>query len=395
MFLIKKFSSMTLFLFFWLFPPLILSATLEQMPSKENPSEMKEFSKALKPRPFIFPDDHLAHLPFQTEWWYFTGNLQQQGKQSPPRRFGYQFTLFRFAMTPQMIQRKSAWASRDIYMAHLALTDIEGKQFYSRERRARGGVLGLAGVTFENTQNKTGYRLWLEDWQVSSINTTGWLPLRIKAKDDTFSIDLQLETAKPIVLQGERGLSQKGSQVGNASYYYSMTRMPTQGQVTISDKNYQVQGNSWFDREWSTSSLDLQQQGWDWFSLQLDDGRDIMYYQLRLKNGQADNKYSTGVIVDKNGKAQRIYHDEVELSRLDDWKSPETQISYPIKWQFNLPKLNLELTITPYLKQQEWQTTVNYWEGAVSVSGHQGQEKISGQGYLEMTGYDQNESIEN
>jgi predicted secreted hydrolase len=362
------FPSIILFLLFWLFPP--LNAT--------------EFAKALKPRPFIFPEDHLAHLQFQTEWWYFTGNLQ-----SPHRRFGYQFTLFRFAMTPQTTQRESAWGSRDIYMAHLALTDIEGKRFYNRERRTRGGALGLAGVTFENPENKTGYRLWLEDWEVSSISTTSWLPLRIKAKDDTFSLDLQLETAKPVVLQGERGLSQKNSQPGNASYYYSMTRMPTRGQVTISDKSYQVQGNSWFDREWSTSGLNPQQQGWDWFALQLDDGRDIMYYQLRLKNGQADSKYSTGVIVDKKGKAQRIYHDEVELIQLNDWQSPDTQIRYPIKWQFNLPKLNLELTVTPYFKQQEWQTTVNYWEGAVSVSGHQGQEKISGQGYLEMTGYNE------
>jgi predicted secreted hydrolase len=390
------FKNITLFLLLWLFPPLILSATLENKQSEpNNVSETKAFAKAIKPRHFTFPDDHLPHLPFQTEWWYFTGNLQHQDKQSPPRRFGYQFTLFRFAITPQMHQRESAWASRDIYMAHLALTDIAGKQFYNRERRARGGILGLAGVTFDNPQNKTGYRMWLEDWQVSSISTNSWLPLRIQTKEDNFSLDLQLETAKPIVLQGERGLSQKNAEQGNASYYYSMTRMPTQGQVTINDQSYQVQGMSWFDREWSTSSLNLEQGGWDWFSLQLDDGRDIMYYQLRLKNGEADNQYSTGMIVDKNGKTQRIEHQDVELIQLDEWQSPETKIDYPIKWQFNLPQLNLKLTITPYLKQQEWQTTVNYWEGAVSLSGYQGERKISGSGYLEMTGYSQNESTKN
>jgi predicted secreted hydrolase len=391
------FKNITLFLLLWLFPPLILSATLEKKPSEpnNNVSETKAFAKAIKPRHFTFPDDHLPHPPFQTEWWYFTGNLQHQDKQSPPRRFGYQFTLFRFAITPQMHQRESAWASRDIYMAHLALTDIAGKQFYNRERRARGGILGLAGVTFDNPQNKTGYRMWLEDWQVSSISPNSWLPLRIQTKEDNFSLDLQLETAKPIVLQGERGLSQKNAEQGNASYYYSMTRMPTQGQVTISDQSYQVQGMSWFDREWSTSSLNLEQGGWDWFSLQLDDGRDIMYYQLRLKNGEADNQYSTGMIVDKNGKTQRIEHQDVELIQLDEWQSPETKIDYPIKWQFNLPQLDLKLTITPYLKQQEWQTTVNYWEGTVSLSGYQGERKISGSGYLEMTGYNQNESIKN
>ena len=212
-------------------------------------------------------------------------------------------------------------------------------------------------------------------------------PLRIRAREDDIALDLTLDAGKPVVLQGDLGLSQKSAEPGNASYYYSHTRMPTQGTLSVGERNFTVSGASWLDREWSTSALGPDQSGWDWFALQLDDGRDLMFYRLRRKDGSVD-PFSKGTLVETDGQTRRLRWNDVELQPLGEWVSPETRDRYPAGWRLRLPTEKLDLTITPKVADQEMRLTVRYWEGAVAVSGQAGDKTISGQGYLEMTRYE-------
>ena len=336
--------------------------------------EDQRFARAIMPRKFVFPQDHGPHPQFKTEWWYYTGNLLSENK----RRFGYQLTFFRSALTPEDQKRDSSWSTNQIYMAHFALTDEEGERFYYFERFSRDS-LGLAGAKADP------FRVWLENWSVEGEKGKP-VPMRLSASEDDVAIDLRLESAKPIVLQGENGLSQKSAKPGNASYYYSMTRLSTSGSIRVSGENFQVVGTSWLDREWSTSALGEGQVGWDWFSLQFDDGRELMYYQLRLKDGTAD-PLSSGVLVDLGGATQRLKAGDIEIKVLNHWQSSKSESKYPAKWRLDIVKEGISLEISPILADQELNTTVRYWEGAVSVQGKQGADKLAGFGYVELTGY--------
>ncbi len=334
----------------------------------------KGYAKALSPRPFEFPEDHGPHPQFRNEWWYFTGNLE-----SPEgRRFGYQFTLFRTALDSVVPQRSSAWATNQAYMGHLALTDMEGKEFYTDERFSRA-ALDLAGA------QSTPFRVWLEDWEVHSSTESFW-PLRISAKTEKFTLDLHLQRNKKRVLQGNKGLSQKGKNAGNASYYYSYTQIATHGSIVMNGITHAVDGMSWMDREWSTSALEEGQVGWDWFSLQLEHDWEIMFYQIRLKNGLPDVT-SSGMIVDPEGNGSYLRYADVEVSVIDNWRSPQTQIQYPAQWMLSIPSQKIFLTIRPYLAHQEWNHAFQYWEGAVAVEGEHRAKPVKGQGYVELTGY--------
>jgi len=186
-------------------------------------------------------------------------------------------------------------------------------------------------------------------------------------------------------LQGDRGLSRKGPSAGNASYYYSITRIDTKGTITLGEQRHQVTGLSWLDREWSTSALNEEQEGWDWFSLQLTNGYDLMYYQLRRKDGSIE-PFSSGTLIDPQGGTTTLRAEDIILETRDVWESPQGG-RYPVAWRMQILPAGLDLEITPYLHAQELDTTVRYWEGAVSIQGRQGDEKIAGNGYLEMTGY--------
>ena len=358
------------------------STAIDEMPvgtelSLEGVLGVKEdqrFARAIKPRKFVFPQDHGPHPQFKTEWWYYTGNLLSESE----RRFGYQLTFFRSALTPEDQKRDSSWSTNQIYMAHFALTDEEGERFYYFERFSRDS-LGLAGAKADP------FRVWLENWSVEGEKGKP-VPMRLSASEDDVAIDLRLESAKPIVLQGENGLSQKSAKPGNASYYYSMTRLSTSGSIRVSGENFQVVGTSWLDREWSTSALGEGQVGWDWFSLQFDDGRELMYYQLRLKDGTAD-PLSSGVLVDLGGATQRLKAGDIEIKVLNHWQSSKSEAKYPAKWRLDIVKEGISLEISPILADQELNTTVRYWEGAVSVQGKQGADKLAGFGYVELTGY--------
>ncbi len=334
------------------------------------------WARATERREFSFPADHGPHPAYKTEWWYFTGNLQTEDG----RRFGYQLTLFRIGLKPGRVAgAPSAWRANHLYMAHFALTDVQGERFHSFERFARADQR-LAGA---QTQP---FAVWLEDWRVEGGHD-GFLPLKLRAAQGDIAVSLRLDSAKPPVLQGEQGLSQKSAEPGNASYYYSFTRMPTRGEIRIKDQTFRVQGHSWLDREWSTSALAPDQAGWDWFALQLDDGRDLMYYRLRHKDGSVD-RHSAGVLVGPQGDVQRLEWDDVQLEVLDHWISPQTRIRYPVHWRLTLPDHGLRLDVTPRLQQQEMTLSVRYWEGAVAVTGQADGEPIIGSGYLELAGYE-------
>ena len=339
--------------------------------------ESEGFSKAVEKRKFVFPDDHGPHSDFRTEWWYFTGNLiSDEGKE-----FGYQFTIFRTALTKSKPERISEWSTNQIYMAHFAVTDIDGNKFYFDEKFSREGN-NLAGA------QASPLKIWLEDWQIIQAEDRAEFDLpvmSIKAKSEDVVINFKLEAVKPIVLQGDDGLSQKGSQVGNASYYYSYTRIKTEGKIILDGKEFSVNGFSWMDREWSTSALSEDQKGWDWFALQLEDNTEIMYYQMRKNDGSPDI-FSKGVLVDENGSSQLIKKEDVVLNVTNNWKA-QNGVAYPSGWPLQIPEKNIDLRITPAIKNQFLDVSVKYWEGSVKIEGTRSGSKINGRGYVELTGY--------
>ncbi len=342
--------------------------------------ELAGFARATAPRAFTFPADHGPHPEYKTEWWYYTGNLET----GDGRHFGYQLTFFRIALAPEPLARDSHWATHQIYMAHFALSDVAGQRFYSFERFARA-ALGLAGATAEP------FRVWLEHWSAAGLDANA-LPMRLQADGGEIAIDLTLTRAKPVILQGDEGLSRKSAEPGNASYYYSLTRLPTTGRLRVGDKTLAVAGTSWLDREWSTSALGPDQVGWDWFSLQLDDGRELMFYRLRRRDGSAD-PMSSGTWVEPDGTARRLNLGQIVLEELDSWQSPRSGTTYPSRWRLEIPGDKLMLQIEPYLADQELQTSLRYWEGAVKVRGSRGAQRITGHGYVELTGYGEQGNI--
>ena len=362
-----------------------LFATTNIAAEGEPPSQLADllgadadagFARALSAREFVFPADHGPHVTFRNEWWYVTGNLEDDLDDDESRRFGFELTFFRFALAPTTIESTSQWRTNQVYIAHLALTDVEDEQFHVAQRYARGAV-GLAGA------KAAPFQVWVDDWSiVENPDSGGW---QLKAGNDDFAIDVELQALRAPVLNGIAGLSQKSADRNNASYYYSITRLGTQGKIRLGQRDYEVSGLSWLDREWSTSALAADQVGWDWFALQLDDGSDLMFYSLRKTDGSQDSA-SAGTFVSANGSSQHLDANDVEIAVLDNWDSPEGG-SYPSKWRLSAPRLGLDLTVTPVLPDQELFTTVRYWEGAVDVEGSNNGAALSGRGYVELAGY--------
>ncbi|MEO8274575.1 MAG: lipocalin-like domain-containing protein [Thermoanaerobaculia bacterium] len=364
------------------------------------------YLRAELPRAFEFPADHAAHEGFRTEWWYVTGNLFARDG----RAFGVQLTFFRNALVPPGAMGAaeaaggSMWRSSHVWMAHFAVGDERRGRFRFAERFARegadaalsgasGGSGGLAGLpavpALPTLRGLAGvapapFRVALEDWSLSSVGQD-FAPLRLSARDAGFAVDLTLDSMKPPVLQGDRGLSQKGPEPGNASYYYSLTRLATRGTLMLDGEAISVSGDSWLDREWSTSALGSDLSGWDWFALQLDDGREIMFYRLRRKDGN-ENPWSRGSIVAADGSSHALLGTDVALRVVSTWTNPAGAV-YPARWHLSLPAEELELEIRPRLPDQELAVTVRYWEGAVAVTGSSRGTAIGGHGFVEMTGY--------
>jgi predicted secreted hydrolase len=354
-----------------------VSAVLDALRRDENTDR---FARALEPRDFVFPEDHGPHDDYQTEWWYYTGNLFT----AEGRHFGYQFTLFRRALLPPDEQaavaaRSSDLAFSQLYFAHFAITDSGANEHVAFERYSRNAA-GLAGAQAEP------FRAFIEDWTVETTDGTGAEAVRIRAQQDGYAIDLDLTMSKPIVLHGDRGLSAKSREPGNASYYYSMTRMATQGKVTTPQGAVEVTGNSWLDREWSTSVLSENTEGWDWFAVQLEDNREVMYFQLREK-GTGGIVFDKGTYVAADGASTLIPSGGANIEVLERWTSPHSGAEYPVKWRMTIPEHELDLTITPRFNDQEMNLSQRYWEGAVTIEGTSAGQPIRGVGYVEMTGY--------
>ena len=338
-------------------------------------SDTTGYKRALGPRELVFPEDHGPHPDFKLEWWYYTGNLMSDDG----RPFGYQFTIFRNALAPPSGEtlRTSEWATRQLYLAHFAISDIEEEVFYHAERFSRGSA-GLAGA------QASPFSVWLEDWQIEETED-GMPAMRIAAQENDFSIDIELNPLKPIILQGDRGFSRKGEGDGNASYYYSMTRLATKGRVQIGEESFPVSGLSWMDREWSTSMLAEGQVGWDWFSLQLSDGRDVMYFQVRTTR-PGDRAYTAGTLVEPDGQKVDVDLQQVVLEVTESWTNDQGD-SYPAGWQLSMPAEQLQLKLTPRMPDQEMDTAVRYWEGSIRVEGQSKGVPVQGYGYAELTGY--------
>jgi predicted secreted hydrolase len=328
------------------------------------------YLRADRPREFRFPDDHGPHPGFRNEWWYVVGNLDTE----TGRRFGFQVTFFRVALTPDAPRSDSAWATDHVWMAHLAVTDVRAGRHRAFERFARGAV-GLAGAQLDP------FRVWLEDWRLESESGNDF-PWRLEASEEDVAVDLTFVPRKPTVLQGEGGLSQKGAGEGNASYYYSVTRLDAQGQVRVGGRDHAVSGVAWLDREWSTSALTEEQAGWDWFALQLGDEREIMYYRMRRQDGSAD-PHSKGLIVEPDGSYQLIRREDVKLEVLRTWRSA-TGRDYPVSWRLHVAPLARTFEVRAVHDAQEMDMTVRYWEGAVDVIEDG---EAAGRGYVELTGY--------
>ncbi len=335
------------------------------------------FARAIAPREFHFPDDHGPHPEFRNEWWYWTGNLVAAGG----RAFGFELTIFRTALAPdQDPHRASAWAPRDIYMAHFTISDIAAGHFHAFERTSRG-ALDLAGA------KAAPWRMWVLDWSATGPDDpTIALPFRLRAREGGFALDLSLEQGKPPVLEGDRGLSRKGPETDNASYYYSLTRMPTSGAITVGGERFEVRGESWMDREWSTRALSSDQVGWNWFAVRLDDGRELMFFHLRRRDGKKD-AWSSGTLVERDGTPRRLGADDVKVEPIGTWTSPRSHTEYPAAFRLAVPAATLDVQVLPLLADQELDLTFRYWEGAVRVEGTAGGKTAKGLGYLELTGY--------
>lgn len=332
----------------------------------------KGWKSASPGRAIRLPEDHASHPDYRLEWWYYTGHLESD----EGRRFGYQLTFFRVGVERNPAN-PSRWAVRDLHMAHLAITDVRSGRHAFAELLNRAGV-GWAGAETDR------YRVWNEDWSVERQGSSHLL----RASTPEMAIDLVLSESRP-VFHGENGFSQKGPTPGNASYYYSMTRMPTRGILRLGSQRLAVRGASWMDHEFGTSFLESSQQGWDWFSLQLDDGTDLMMFQLRDRSGRLD-PHSSGTLVDPAGRVVRLDHDDFALQPRRTWRSPRTGAEYPIAWDVRVPSAQLTLRVEPLLDAQELtpeMSGVAYWEGAIAADGTRGGRPITGRGYLELTGY--------
>jgi predicted secreted hydrolase len=331
---------------------------------------------------FEFPKDHGSHPGYRTEWWYYTGNLQS----SAGNRYGFQLTFFRRRINPMGSEKKwpkpaSAWRTSQIYLAHAALLDIDGKHHYYDQCMGRG-VLGIAGVSRDHND----VRIFVNKWS-ARISPKA---LHLKAIAEKFSFDLDLTPVKPVVLHGNRGYSRKGSTPERASCYYSLTRLETKGQVTLAGKTFSVRGLSWMDHEFSTAQLEPGIIGWDWFGLQLSDNTEIMIYLLRQKDGRW-HPASSGTYVRSDGTTRHLSIHDIEPMVLDTWKSPNSGAVYPARWRLRILSPAMDLSVIPNLADQEMRTRestgVTYWEGSVSVRGNKNGRRVDGQGYMELTGY--------
>jgi predicted secreted hydrolase len=321
---------------------------------------------------YQFPRDNFSHPDYQTEWWYYTGNVRS----SSGHRFGFELAFFRQGVSRQPYP--SPWYIHDLYMAHFALSDLSGGQYEHAERINRSGP-GIAGI------DAAQQIVWNGSWRAQIA--ANHQQLRAVSQDS--DIDLSLTPAKPVVLQGRNGISQKAAGAGHASHYISLTRLLTSGSIRFHGASYQVDGTSWMDHEFFTGSMSPDESGWDWVGLQFDNNTELMLYRMRHKDGTVD-PFSSGSYVDAAGRSTLLTSTDFSLQPDGEiWDSPQTKAQYPLRWHISVPQVGLQCTVTTSLHNQEFTSNFgpSYWEGSVDVSGSRSGTALHGVGYLEMTGY--------
>jgi len=311
---------------------------------------------------YEFPRDHGPHRDFKTEWWYFTGNLFDPSG----RRFGFELTFFRQAVGEPRAALHP-WDAPDLYLAHLTLSDVAGQRFHHFERLQREGP-GLAGAT--------PHKVWNGNWSAS--------PSELHATSEAFRLDLSFRSAKPPVIHGVNGVSQKAPGPGQASHYISLTRLLASGTLRYENSEFRLTGSAWMDHEFFTHQLTPEQTGWDWISIQLEDNTELMLFRLRRKDGSVD-PHSAGTFIDAAGRATHLGVGDFDLAPGAAWNG------YPVSWRISVPSLALRLDASTPQKNQELRArsryTPDYWEGAMDFSGSRATRRLRGVGYLEMTGY--------
>ncbi len=358
----------------WILITLALPGAHGALPTQADPAE--GFRLALPGYSYAFPRDHGSHDEFRTEWWYYTGHLTSEDG----RRFGYQLTFFRrgIAQTDRP-PNPSRWAIRHLYLAHFAVTDVNGGRFVYDEKVSRA-ALGKAGAA-------TGrLHTWIDRWAATADGRMHHLT----ASTSLVSIDLRLATKKRPVLHGDAGISRKGQERGEASHYYSLTRMETEGILVINNERFSVKGGSWMDHEFGSMDLGEDLVGWDWFSIQLTDQTELMFYRLRHPDGRAASA-SSGTFIDADGDTLHLTTEDLHLEAINHWVSERSGARYPSQWRIAVPRLGLVLSLTPLIADQELitgkSTQITYWEGAVHVTGTRAGAAVEGEGYVELTGY--------
>jgi len=341
-----------------------------------GPAEAQDnaFQRVGDPWNWSFPRDHGSHPQFQTEWWYFTGALQTDDA----REFGYELTFFRFALRDRLPAQASPWRARDLILAHFAITDVTRKRFHLSEGLQRGAA-GLAGAATDSLH------VWLENWKVTQEGDV----LQLQAGDE-HRARLTLEPRSAPVLHGDQGVSWKSADQSHASYYYSIPRMRTRGTLVVDGQKLEVSGTTWMDHEFFTGDTPIQGVGWDWFSCRLDDGRSLMLYLLRYPDG---SRFRSGTLMLADGSSRALAVEGMTLEPLRTWTSPETQVTYPVAWRVVLPQESLDLQVEARLDDQEVHATQTvgfaYWEGLSRYTGTFGTDAVRGEGYVELTGYEE------
>ena len=340
-------------------------------------SPSPKFQEALPGYSYQFPRDDFSHNEFRVEWWYYTGNLENE----TGRQFGYQLTFFRVGLEgDKPVNNPSKWKIDHIYFSHMTVSDIQNKKFHFFERINRKGIKNAGAETHT-------FKIWNSDWSLTGDGNTH----NLQALENGTGLDLRLKPIKKRAFHGENGISIKGSDAGNASHYFSFTRMKTRGNLFIKGEKFKVIGSSWMDREFSSNPLNPSLVGWDWFSLKLDNQTEIMLYQLRKKDGNIDS-HSSGTFIAADQNYHHLTLDKFTISPKSFWVSENTNATYPSKWDINLPESDIKLQVTPDFSDQELYNlrsiSGSYWEGSVSIKGNVAGKPVTGKGYVELAGYE-------
>ncbi|CCK59031.1 lipocalin-like domain-containing protein [Mycobacterium canetti] len=368
--------TLTLVAFWWWQRPRTNAVAADSLVGALVDEDNAGYSLATVPGAIRFPRDLGPHYDYQTEWWYYTGNLES----ADGRLFGYQLTFFRRALAPPgegvAVADASSWRTTQVYMAHFAISDISNRGFYPAEKFSRQ-ALGLSGASSEP------YAVWLDDWYVRESGNNS---VQLFARTQNTVLDLTLTQTLPPILQGNAGLSVKGAQPGNASNYYSLVRQESRGTVSVNGDTFMVSGLSWKDHEYMTSALAPEDVGWDWFGLQFYNGTALMLFQIRQADGSV-TRFSSGTFVAGDGGVIPLKSSDFRIKTTDRWTSDQSGATYPIAWEIEIERIGLTLRGAALMANQELRLSRTYWEGAVALEGRYQGMPISGRGYVEMTGY--------